>query len=67
VNPYDIEAIAASILQVLQDADLRTELVHRGLERVSLFSWEKAARETITVYEQVWSAHVNKQNERQSR
>jgi len=39
--------------QVLTDKHLRDMMVKRGLERSKKFSWEKAARETMEVYESV--------------
>jgi glycosyltransferase involved in cell wall biosynthesis len=38
--------------RILKDYDLRSNLRESGLERASTFSWEKAARETIEVYEE---------------
>jgi glycosyltransferase involved in cell wall biosynthesis len=53
VNPYDIYGIAGALWQVLTDVHLRRELVSKGLERARQFSWEKAARETMEVYDSV--------------
>jgi len=51
VDPYDVEALAETLYQVAVDSDLKADLRRRGLERVRLFSWEKCARETLSVYE----------------
>jgi glycosyltransferase involved in cell wall biosynthesis len=53
VDPYSVDEIAASMRRVLEDPELAAELRARGLERVGQFSWERTARETIAVYEQV--------------
>lgn len=53
VNPYHVEALAEAIHTVLHDEALRLDLKARGLERVQYFSWEKAARQTIEVYQRV--------------
>jgi glycosyltransferase involved in cell wall biosynthesis len=53
VDPNDVEQIAFSIDTVLSDSELRRTLIQRGLERVGLFSWEKTAKETLRLYEQV--------------
>ena len=50
VDPYDVDEIAEAIYRVLTDENLRKDLIKKGLERVSQFSWEKTARETLTVY-----------------
>jgi glycosyltransferase involved in cell wall biosynthesis len=59
VDPHDIPALANSMLRVLKDADLRSALVQRGLNRANQFSWEKTARETLAVYKMV-TARSNK-------
>ncbi len=51
VDPRDTEAIADAIERVTSDADLAADLRARGFRRAASFSWERAARETIAVYE----------------
>jgi len=53
VDPYDIYGIARALEMVLTDEGLRRELVSKGLERARQFSWEKAARQTMEVYQSV--------------
>jgi glycosyltransferase involved in cell wall biosynthesis len=53
VDPYDVEAIAAAMVRVLADPDLAEALRQKGLRRAGEFTWERTARETIAVYEQV--------------
>ncbi len=53
VDPYDVGALAAAIERALTDTALRAELRARGLARAAKFTWERAARETIAVYERV--------------
>lgn len=50
VDPLDVNGWAVAIWQVLSDSRLRQELQEKGLRRSALFSWEKAARETLAVY-----------------
>jgi glycosyltransferase involved in cell wall biosynthesis len=52
VDPYDVEAIASAIKQVLNDRQLRQELSLRGQKRASEFDWRDTARKTLTVYEE---------------
>jgi len=54
VDPRDVNAIAKAIHTVLTDADVRRRLKSAGLERVKMFSWEKTARQTLDVYQQVF-------------
>jgi glycosyltransferase involved in cell wall biosynthesis len=51
VDPYDPEEIAAGILVVLQDEELKSQLMAKGLRRIQEFSWEKCARETLELFE----------------
>lgn len=53
INPYSIESITGGIIKVLTDETLRQSLYKKGLERVKLFSWEKAAKEHIRIFEEV--------------
>ncbi len=52
VNPYDCDAIAAAIHRVTTDQPLRARLAEAGLRRARAFSWQRAARETVAVYEE---------------
>jgi glycosyltransferase involved in cell wall biosynthesis len=49
-DPLDIEEMAETIRGVWADADLREEMRAQGLAQAAKFSWERAARETMTVY-----------------
>lgn len=53
VDPYNVEAIAAAMEQVLGDSALSLELQARALAQSKKFTWEQTARETIAVYERV--------------
>jgi glycosyltransferase involved in cell wall biosynthesis len=51
VDPRRVEAIAEAIVRVATDAPLRARLAEAGPRRAAQFSWERAARETVAVYE----------------
>jgi glycosyltransferase involved in cell wall biosynthesis len=55
-DPFDVDAIATAIARLLADPDRRAELVARGHERWKAFSWERAADETLAVYERALAA-----------
>ena len=40
-DPYDSEAIAASMKRLLSEPELRTELIEAGRRRAAEFSWKK--------------------------
>jgi glycosyltransferase involved in cell wall biosynthesis len=54
-DPLSVDAIAASLRQLLTDEDLRHNLRARGRERAAQFSWEKTARETLSAYRDAMS------------
>lgn len=53
VNPEDVADISSKIDEVLESKKLRDRMIKLGLEQVKKFSWEKAAKETLTVLESV--------------
>ena len=53
VNPEDPAELAQAMVRVLEDSNLRQALRTRGFERARLFSWERAARQTLSVYREV--------------
>ncbi|MGC8779896.1 MAG: glycosyltransferase family 4 protein [Anaerolineae bacterium] len=53
VDPHDVDAIAEAMYRLITDPDLRADLIRRGRENVRRFSWEKCARETLAVLEEV--------------
>lgn len=53
IDPNNVEELASAIEKLLSDSELRSELMNKGLERAKLFSWERTARETLAVYQEV--------------
>jgi glycosyltransferase involved in cell wall biosynthesis len=53
VNPNDTNDIALKIKKLLDDEGLRRELIAKGKKQVESFSWEKSAKETLKVLEEV--------------
>jgi glycosyltransferase involved in cell wall biosynthesis len=51
VDPLDEVAIADALIAVLRDDTLRARLIAAGTERAAQFSWERCARETLSVIE----------------
>jgi len=52
VNPDDVPALAGAIYKVLSDNALRDARRLKGYERVKQFTWERAARATLEVFEE---------------
>lgn len=51
VPPENPEILAEKIKEVLENQELRQKMISKGLERVKNFSWQKCARETLKVLE----------------
>lgn len=60
VDPFSASDIAQAIHRVLGDRDLAEKMSRSGLRNVNRFSWERAARETLTVYNEVMSNRSRK-------
>jgi len=52
-EPRQIDRLSELLYNVLSDNNLRKNLASKGREQVRLFSWEKTARETLKIYEQI--------------
>ena len=54
VNVQDSEQLGSLLGELLNDSMLQEKLRHKGFERVKQFTWERAAKETLAVYQEVW-------------
>src|SRR5438874_9286075 len=52
VDPDDSQAMVEAMRSVLTDSTLQDDLRARSLQRAARFSWRKAAKETLAVYEE---------------
>ena len=52
-NLYDIDELREAMQKLLDDGKMRCEMSEKGLERSKLFSREKCAKGTITIYQKV--------------
>lgn len=50
VDPCSVDDIRKKLKLIMNDKNLREELIKKGLSQVKKFSWEKAANETIEIY-----------------
>ena len=55
IDPEDTKAMVDAIRRVLTDTELSAQLRVRSLARAAQFSWQKAASETLEVYEDMYS------------
>jgi glycosyltransferase involved in cell wall biosynthesis len=52
-DPESVDDIAEKIDKVVSDEKLRAEMVEKGYNQVKKFSWEKTAKETLKVLEEL--------------
>lgn len=53
VNPNDVNDVFSKMKKLLEEDELRKDLIKKGYDQVKKFSWEKSARETLKVLEEV--------------
>jgi glycosyltransferase involved in cell wall biosynthesis len=52
VDPLRISDIREAILKLLQDSSLRSSFREKGIQRAKEFTWERAAQETLKIYQE---------------
>ena len=53
INPNDSMELAEAMLNIVRDRVLRDNLIFKGKEQASKFSWKKTAQATLNVYRSV--------------
>jgi glycosyltransferase involved in cell wall biosynthesis len=51
IDPHDTAQLTQAMQRVLENAELRREMALKGLRQARRFSWERCARETLTLIE----------------
>jgi glycosyltransferase involved in cell wall biosynthesis len=60
VNPFSEAELAGAVQRLIHEPGLHASLSARALEHVQGFSWERAARETLALFEETLAAHQPK-------
>lgn len=53
INPYNTGMLAWAMREVLSNEEMRKKMIDKGYDQVKKFSWEKCARETLEVFEEI--------------
>ncbi|TFG71468.1 MAG: glycosyltransferase family 1 protein [Anaerolineales bacterium] len=53
VDPQDVGAWTQAIRSVMEDASLRDELIRKGLKHSARFTWERAARQWLSIVQNI--------------
>jgi glycosyltransferase involved in cell wall biosynthesis len=56
INPNNGEELKAAVMKLLNDENLRNNLIARGLKQAKEYSWIKMAKKTLAIYESVYKA-----------
>ena len=49
IEPKNIEQIAESMYKIINDSQLKKDLIEKGYENIKKFSWQKCAQETLEI------------------
>ena len=55
-NPREVEQITRALTDILLDSELRGRMERLGLQRAAAFNWQKSARATLDVYQEIVAA-----------
>lgn len=53
INPYDVDELCIAMNSVIEDKNLRDDLIKKSLNRSLNFSWLKTAEKTISAYKSI--------------
>jgi glycosyltransferase involved in cell wall biosynthesis len=54
LDPADIGGFASALVSVLTDAGMQNAMRQKSLARAKFFSWDKAARDTLAIYDELF-------------
>jgi glycosyltransferase involved in cell wall biosynthesis len=64
VDPHDTESIAAGMIRILHDQELRASLIERGKAQAARFAWQTTAAKTLEFYQEAhemyWQSAQNR-------
>ncbi|MBV9711146.1 MAG: glycosyltransferase family 4 protein [Ktedonobacteraceae bacterium] len=63
VDPNDISALAQAIQTLLEDKQLRSELVQKGYQQAKKYTWDRSARRMLQVYQKLYNGETDFSNE----
>ena len=59
IDPKKPEELAKAMAEILKNNSLRNELIEKGNKNIMHFSWEKAAIETLRIYNNILANYLN--------
>jgi len=64
VNPYDVNQIAESMAQVLDNPEVAERLIKEGKKQVRRFNWYRVARNVLAIYYEVHQSSLSSDAEK---
>lgn len=53
VKPGEVKDLTDKVIKILDDPDLKRDMVKKGLDRIIFFDWKKCAQETLVIYKNI--------------
>ena len=50
VDPFDIDGLVEAMARTLEDADLRQQMIAKGLAQAARFTWAESAQQLLSVF-----------------
>ncbi len=50
IDPYNVDELVLAIRNILEDKDLREDLIKKGLKQAKKFNWDKTARQVLEIF-----------------
>lgn len=50
IDPYNIDELSYAIRKILEDKELRENLIQKGFEQVKKFNWDKTAQRVLEIF-----------------
>ena len=54
IDPNNVDQVSKAIHKLISDVGFKEIMINKGLERAKLFNWDKTARKTLKLYEEVF-------------
>ena len=53
IDPYNVDELAFAIRKVLEDKELRNDLIKKGLNQAKKFNWDKTAKQVLEIFKKL--------------
>ncbi len=50
IDPYNVDELSFAIRRVLEDKDLRNDLIKKGFQQAKKFNWDKTAKQVLDIF-----------------